>query len=250
MNNGDGTFQPAVSYETGFGCISVTASDFDADGDNDLAATIISTANVSVLRNNGDGTFQPAENHSVGGGPPSVFAVDLDGDGAIDLASANGFSDVVSVLRNDGRGTFQDPVNFGVGTQPISIFGADLDGDGDIDLATANALSDNVSILLNQTSPTGVEDPPLFPRDYLLFQNYPNPFNARTTIGYFLPEQTMVSIDIFDILGHKIETFVEGIKSGGEHLAIWDAGSHPSGVYFYGIKAGGKTEMKKMVLMR
>jgi len=88
------------------------------------------------------------------------------------------------------------------------------------------------------------------PREFALSQNYPNPFNAQTTIQYSLLKQSMVSIDIFDILGRKITTLAEGIEPAGNHQVTWDASGQASGIYFYRIKAGKLSETKKMVLMK
>jgi CubicO group peptidase (beta-lactamase class C family) len=95
-----------------------------------------------------------------------------------------------------------------------------------------------------------VDEPPPVPKQIALSQIYPNPFNAQTTIHYSLPKQSLVTVDIFDILGRKIETLTEGLKSAGEHQAVWDAGDQSSGIYFYRIKAGDKVETKKMLLLK
>jgi hypothetical protein len=94
-----------------------------------------------------------------------------------------------------------------------------------------------------------VEKEPV-PEQFSLSQNYPNPFNAQTTIRYSLPTQALVTIDIFDILGRKVETIVEGMKPAGNNQAIWDARWQTSGIYFYRIKAGEKVETRKMVLLK
>jgi len=88
------------------------------------------------------------------------------------------------------------------------------------------------------------------PTNFSIIQNYPNPFNAQTSIKYTLIEQSNVMIHIYDLLGRKIETIMEGIKSTGEHQAIWQSKDQPSGIYFYRIQAGDYTEAKKMVLLR
>jgi len=88
------------------------------------------------------------------------------------------------------------------------------------------------------------------PQLFQLTQNYPNPFNAQTTIQYSLTEQSAVSIDIFDILGRRIETLSEGIRPAGAHHATWDATNQPSGTYFYKINTAGVTEIKKMTLLK
>ncbi len=88
------------------------------------------------------------------------------------------------------------------------------------------------------------------PQRTALDQNYPNPFNSQTTIQYSLAKPSIVSIDIFDILGRRIETVSKGIMPAGEHKAIWDASGQASGIYFCRIKAGDKTDSKRMTLLK
>jgi len=149
LNNGDGTFQPAVNYAAGDGPSQVFSIDLDGDTYHDLAVANSYSDNVSILLNNGDGTFQAAVNYVAGDHPWSVFASDLDGDGDNDLAVANGADNTVSILINNGNGTFQSPTDYAVAGGPRSVVGSYLDGDSDIDLAVACRLSDRVSILLN-----------------------------------------------------------------------------------------------------
>jgi hypothetical protein len=104
--------------------------------------------------------------------------------------------------------------------------------------------------LLDSTATSVYEDNPNLPVELLVSQNYPNPFNAQTTIQYSLPTQSLVSIDIFDLLGQKLGTLFEGFKPAGDHQAVWDASGQSSGIYFYRIKAGDKVETKRMTLMK
>ena len=57
-------------------------------------------------------------------------------------------------------------------------------------------------------------------------QNYPNPFNPITTITYSLPEASIITIRIYDILGKHIKTLVAGYLLNGEHKVHWDASQH------------------------
>lgn len=153
LNNGDGTFTGADSYELGEAATSVFGSDLDGDGDIDLAVQVfgvfrgaavsIPRTAVSILLNTGEGTFAGAVNYGPIDGSYSVYASDLDGDGDNDLAVPNHSTDNVSILLNAGDGTFAGAVHYGAGNCPRSVYGADLDGDGDVDLATT------ASILLN-----------------------------------------------------------------------------------------------------
>jgi len=93
------------------------------------------------------------------------------------------------------------------------------------------------------------------PETYLLesfsiSQNYPNPFNATTAIQYNLPEQSQVIINIYDILGRKVQTLVNKQQPTGYHQVIWNANDKTSGMYFYKIQAGEYSEAKKMVLLK
>ncbi len=74
-------------------------------------------------------------------------------------------------------------------------------------------------------------DPEETPSQIHLHQNYPNPFNASTVITFELPEHSEVMLDIYDIIGRKVTQLVNGIKNGGIHKVVWDAGAHSSGIY-------------------
>lgn len=81
-------------------------------------------------------------------------------------------------------------------------------------------------------------------------QNYPNPFNASTIISYDLPKQSAVAIDIYDILGRKVQTLHNGKQPAGSHDVIWNADGFSSGVYFYHLTAGDYIESRQMLLLR
>jgi hypothetical protein len=97
---------------------------------------------------------------------------------------------------------------------------------------------------------TGIYNDCVIPDDFSLSQSYPNPFNAQTTISYSLPASSDVSLDIFDILGRKIETLQSGHQDAGEHSVVWNAGNASSGAYFYRLKAGERSETNKMLLIK
>ena len=97
----------------------------------------------------------------------------------------------------------------------------------------------------------GIDDQtPEVPGRFALAQNYPNPFNASTIIRYSLLSPSDVIIEIYDILGRRVETLVQGEQPAGYHQIAWDASNHSSGMYFYRIQAGEYSETKKMVLLK
>jgi hypothetical protein len=88
------------------------------------------------------------------------------------------------------------------------------------------------------------------PHRYALEQNYPNPFNPSTKIKYSIPNQSIVIIKVYDILGTEIETLVNEEKAVGTYELTWYAENLPSGIYFYRLQAGSYVEAKKMILMK
>jgi len=96
------------------------------------------------------------------------------------------------------------------------------------------------------------------PIGFKLSQNYPNPFNAKTIIEYEVPENSIVDIRIYDILGREVKTLVNNEqKVRWKYQVVFDGTALASGVYFYRIKADPSSgsgqafiETKKMILMK
>ncbi|RKY93313.1 MAG: hypothetical protein DRQ13_09615 [Ignavibacteriae bacterium] len=90
------------------------------------------------------------------------------------------------------------------------------------------------------------------PKEFALYQNYPNPFNPTTTIEYQIPEQSFVTLKVFDVLGNEITTLINEEKPAGKYnveLRI-DNIELSSGIYFYQLKAGRFIQTKKMILLK
>ena len=142
LGNGDGTFQPQVTYAVGADPDAIVAGDFNGDGRLDLAVVNRDADSVSVLLGNGDGTFQPQVTYAVGANPDAIVAGDFTGDGRLDLAVVNAgtfdYSGSVSVLLGNGDGTFQPQVTYAVGANPRAIVSGQFSGDGHTDLAVVN----------------------------------------------------------------------------------------------------------------
>lgn len=90
----------------------------------------------------------------------------------------------------------------------------------------------------------------IYAMGYRLEQNFPNPFNPSTIITWNLPEASEVSLRVFDLLGKEVAVLVNGQLRAGEHRAVFNAGSLPSGVYFYKLDAGKHSLSRKMLLIR
>jgi len=90
----------------------------------------------------------------------------------------------------------------------------------------------------------------LLPLSYHLQQNYPNPFNPITMISYQLAVSNDVELTIYNILGQRVATLVSEVQEAGQYQVKWDARGMASGIYYYQIKSGEFTNVKKMVLLQ
>ena len=91
--------------------------------------------------------------------------------------------------------------------------------------------------------------------DFALFQNYPNPFNPITSINYNLPEDALVNITIFDMMGRIVKTLLSSSQEAGFKSVKWNATNDrnelvSAGLYIYLIQAGLYTDSKKMILVK
>jgi hypothetical protein len=98
-------------------------------------------------------------------------------------------------------------------------------------------------------------DENLIPAEFALHQNYPNPFNPLTQIKYDLPEDAVVTINIFDLMGRNIKSLISSSQSAGYHSIKWDATNNygetvSAGMYLYIIQAGEFRQTKKMLLLK
>jgi hypothetical protein len=93
------------------------------------------------------------------------------------------------------------------------------------------------------------------PTEIALAQNYPNPFNPETTIEFALPQNDVVKLAIFDVLGREVTTLMNGPMTAGQHQITWhgkfsDGSSAASGIYFYRLATAQTVMTRKMILLR
>ena len=86
--------------------------------------------------------------------------------------------------------------------------------------------------------------------EVVLVGNYPNPFNPATEISFSLPSASHVKLEVFNVMGQKVATLVDGQFEAGEHVVRWDGSDAASGVYFYRLQAGDFVDTKKMMLLK
>ncbi len=89
------------------------------------------------------------------------------------------------------------------------------------------------------------------PMAYALHQNYPNPFNPLTSIHFDLVDPQNVQLTVYNVMGQEVTRLVDNRRmEAGFHSVSFDANNLASGVYFYQIKAGQFTDLKRMVLVK
>jgi len=104
-------------------------------------------------------------------------------------------------------------------------------------------------------SMVGIDETAAMPKTFVLHQNYPNPFNPVTTIKYEIPQQSMVRIVIYDLMGKEVRSLVNHNQTPGYQSVIWDATDNfgrrvSSGYYIYVMNAGDFRQSHKMLLLK
>ncbi|MEM8601949.1 MAG: T9SS type A sorting domain-containing protein, partial [Bacteroidota bacterium] len=118
----------------------------------------------------------------------------------------------------------------------IVVAGADRDA-----IASNAAAAQSVLVDIEETTQAGT---------FALHSAFPNPFSARTTLGFTLPEAADVRLDVYDLLGRRIATLVDGPQAAGYTAVTFDAAQLPSGTYLYRLEAGRTQLVERFTLVR
>jgi hypothetical protein len=135
-----------------------------------------------------------------------------------------------------------------------------------LDVGQASTLSEGVVIeippdvrsarlVVGDQNFTAEEVASVLPQDYELMQNFPNPFNPYTNIRFGLPYATNVLLEVYNLLGQRVTTLVNGPMDAGTHTVVWngidaDGRQVATGVYFYRLTTPDYTDVKKMLLLK
>lgn len=169
---------------------------------------------------------------------PDALAVVINPRGDVFLGTNGG-----GAFRSTDGGLTWDGINGGLADTVVSDLS--INNEGYIVAGTPHGVFRTVSSSL-ATVPRG---PPVPPSVHLS-QNYPNPFNSATNISFDLPRRTYATIKVFDVLGREVSTLVDDVLNAGPHIIAFAPGGFSTGVYFYQLRAGGATAVKKMVLVK
>lgn len=255
-------------------------TDINSDGRGDIITGAWDDS-ITLHLNNGDNTFtaKPIYHASTGVSKwyDPITIEDIDNDGLGDLIFHSGDIEGVDLNYNWLKRT--DQMNFGAAF-PISrrfasnlesrdsnwkdrypVYIIDVDNDGMKDILGVSYYDPDepydgpYSIFWYRNELTGpvvsneVNDQEI-PVNTSLLNNYPNPFNPTTTINFELAENSRVELEIFNLLGQKVQVVDDSFRSRGTHSVVFDAGSLSSGVYLYRLSTEEFTETKKMMLIK
>ncbi len=128
-----------------------------------------------------------------------------------------------------------------------------------VDASTDNSIGENWAASfskggtpggVNQRIVDSIEDLKDSPTNFSLSQNYPNPFNPSTNISFSIPQAGKVELSVFNVLGQKVHSLINGNLNAGLHSVTFDASGLTSGVYFYRLTSGNNVATQKMLLMK
>lgn len=158
LGNGDGTFQTARNYDTlGSAPSSLASSDFNGDGNPDLALANSSSNSVSILFGDGKGGFIGSGDYPAGSGPTSVTIWGLSSSLAVTNPSSNG----ITVLDNTGGGVFNHSKAYAIGAMPVYI-GAGFFNQGSLQALVTADSNNTVSVLLGRRGKPPLRKPVSF----------------------------------------------------------------------------------------
>ena len=229
QGNGDGTFQPAVTYAAGSFPEVIVAGDFRGDGRTDLVAANFNSKDLWILPGNGDGTFQAERRISFGEGyATSLVTGDFGGNGRLGLAVADG-TNAISVFLGNGDDTFQPPQPSVVGANSDLVTG-DFNGDGLIDLAFASG--DSVSVALGLGN-GAIQAPPRAPAVPYPFDIATGDFNGDGRLDLAVTNWLDNTVSI--LLGNGDGTF--------QPRQVFPAGNDPGSVVLGDFNGDGRLDL-------
>jgi subtilisin-like proprotein convertase family protein/murein DD-endopeptidase MepM/ murein hydrolase activator NlpD len=156
------------------------------------------------------------------------------------------------VTNNMTSNNYLDAASLPAGTHTLRITAQDIRGwDGSsYQYNTSDPFDVEITVY-----PTGVDEKKEIPKTFAIHQNFPNPFSERTEIKYQLPEECDVELAIYNVIGERVKTLIDGKQSPGYYSAYWSGKDSrgrnaPAGAYFLTCKAGKFEANKKIVKLQ
>ncbi|MBN2363057.1 VCBS repeat-containing protein [candidate division WOR-3 bacterium] len=230
--------------------------DFDGDSLKDIVVSSAYSNSIQVFKNLGSGNFSEYFEIRTGFEPWGIECADVDADGTKDIVTVNFKTNNLAVHYGNGDLTFSEAEFYGVDSAPSCMVLGDFNGNGGVDVITGHYTSDKISVLLSEIT-TGVGESPGYDNGdggikfELLTPNLsPGNFDLRLVIS----GNSHVTVEIYNILGQKVKTIVEGNLTAGTHLFRWERDDDKNvrvsdGVYFILMRSENITDIKKISLI-
>jgi hypothetical protein len=161
------------------------------------------------------------------------------------------------VTNTDGSFTIAElaPASYSVTVDKVEYTATSATATPTYDAVTGAAVASIVSLNIDAVATDVEQEPGVIPESYMLEQNYPNPFNPSTQILFNLPKTEKISLIVYNLLGQKVATLVDGLLEQGAHAATWNGRDSrgvqlPSGVYFYTLKTASFVATRKMMMLK
>jgi len=265
-------------------------ADVDGDGKNELLFGKYATGHLGIVYGVTDWATADSTNEAEialvdAGGCRGMTAGDYDGDGNLDVFWGGNYSGKVTRVEYKGSGDIADSTSYNYeivyldtipkgDTRVYSVsfpgdnFGkkmggttsTDMNKNGKPELLIAYEDGDSLQMWIVMIEGNGVTGIELRPgeqvlKTYVLSQNYPNPFNPTTSISYTIPENGLVTLKVYNLLGEEVKTLVDKNLVSGSYSATWDGTNNAgnkisSGQYIYRLKAGGQVLSRTMTLVK
>ncbi len=120
-----------------------------------------------------------------------------------------------------------------------------------IDIDTNDPMNPTLTVPVTVIVGTGVaNEAGVVPTEFSLDSSAPNPSVGQTSLRYAVPETSDVLIEVYDLMGRRVATLVDGEQTAGRKTVEWNAGSLAGGVYVYRMTAGSFASTMKMVVVR
>ncbi len=178
---------------------------------------------------------------------PQLRGISRATDGGLDPRPADGSPAFTDVKQVPNDGFFQQPSYAGA-------FGEDnwaADWTFISELRILNSAGAATPDLVTSVEERVVSGPTSsIPDNFALSQNYPNPFNPTTNINYSVAEASHVRLTVYNLVGQKVATLVDGVRAAGTYTVSWDASNLSSGIYVYRLDTGNKVFANKMTLLK
>ncbi len=159
-------------------------------------------------------------------------------------------ADALRMRKEDRYSTKTAQNQLRVGYVFIAKNGASVQLTATDPMAADNGTIGATSIQWNGPTPTAVRTITNIPGVFQLGQNYPNPFNPSTTIRFTLPDRQQVTLAVYNLLGERVATLVNGMVDAGESSVQFDGAGLASGVYLYKLQAGTSVQTRRMMLVK